>query len=61
LRFAVSARRERLAGTDVHGQPHDRIVLRLPVHLGQHGVRLGVGEEAAALDRRQLRRIAQHQ
>ena len=35
--------------------------MRLPVHLGQHHVRLGLGEEAAALDRRQLRRIAQHQ
>jgi hypothetical protein len=31
------------------------------VHLGQHRVGLGLGEEAAALDRRQLRRIAQHQ
>ncbi len=33
----------------------------LPVHLGQHRVGLGFGEEAAALDRRQLRRIAEHQ
>ncbi len=29
--------------------------------LGQHDVRLGLGEEAAALDRRQLRGIAEHQ
>ena len=31
------------------------------MHLGQHHVGLGLGEEAAALDGRQLRRIAQHQ
>ena len=31
------------------------------MHLGQHHVGLGLGEEAAALDRRQLRRIAEHQ
>ncbi len=31
------------------------------MHLGQHRVRFGLGEESAALDRRQLRRIAQHQ
>ena len=35
--------------------------LRLPVDLGQHDVGLGVGEEAAALHRRQLRRIAEHE
>jgi hypothetical protein len=29
--------------------------------LGQHDVGLGIGEEAAALDRRQLGRVAQHQ
>ena len=34
---------------------------RLPVHFGQHHVGLGLGEKAAALDRRQLRRIAEHQ
>ena len=49
------------AGADVHRQPHDRIVLRLPVHLGEHRVRLGLGEETAALDRRQLRGVAEHQ
>ena len=31
------------------------------MHLGQHRVGLAVGEEAAALDRRQLRGIAEHQ
>ena len=31
------------------------------MHFGQHHVGLGIGEEAAALNRRQLRRIAQHQ
>ena len=60
-RFAVAAGLEIEAGADVHRQPDDRIVLGLPVHLGQHGVGLGLGEEAAALDRRQLRRIAEHQ
>ena len=33
----------------------------LPVHLGEHRVGLGLGEKAAALDRRQLRRVAEHQ
>ena len=45
----------------VHRHPHDRIVLRLAVHLGQHRVGLGRREEARALDRRQLRGIAEHQ
>ena len=52
---------ELLAGSDIHRQPDDRIVLRLPVHFGQHGVGGSFGEEAAAGDRRQLRRVAQHQ
>ena len=33
----------------------------LPVHFGEHHVGLGLGEKAAALDRRQLRRVAEHQ
>ena len=61
LRVAVAAGLEIVAGADVHRQADNRIALGLPVHLGQHRVRLGLGEEAAALDRRQLRRIAQHQ
>ena len=44
-----------------HRQADDRVVGRLPVHLGQHHVRLGGGEVAAAGDRRKLRRVAQHQ
>ena len=31
------------------------------MHFGQHRVGFGLGEKAAALDRRQLRRIAEHQ
>jgi hypothetical protein len=31
------------------------------MHLGEHRVRLGFREEAAALDRRQLRGVAEHQ
>ena len=31
------------------------------MHLGQHRVGLAIGEEAAALDRRQLRGVAEHQ
>ncbi len=50
-----------MTGPDRHRQPHDRIVLRLPMHLREHGVGLGVGEKAATLDRRQLRRVAEHQ
>ena len=45
----------------IHRHPHDRIVLGLAMHFGQHHVGLGLGEEAAALDRRQLRGIAEHQ
>ena len=59
--FTVAARLDVFAGADVHRQPHDRIVLRLPVHLGEHRVRLGLGEETAALDRRQLRGVTEHQ
>ena len=59
--FRRTGLRQPIAGADLHRQPHDRIVLRLPMHLGQHGVGLGVGEEAAALNGRQLRRIAEHQ
>ncbi len=61
LRLAVAAGLDLAALPHVHGQPHDRIVLRLPVNLGQHGVGLRLGEEAAALDRRKLRRVAQDQ
>jgi hypothetical protein len=53
--------RQRIAGPDRHRQPHDRIVLRLAMHLREHGVGLGVGEKAATLDRRQLRGVAEHQ
>ena len=60
-RYSVLAGHEPLAVAHLHREPHDRIVLRLAVHLGQHRVRLDVGEEAAALHRRQLRRIAEHQ
>ncbi len=42
-------------------QANDRIVLGLPVDLREHDVRLGVGEEAAAFDRGQLRGVAEHQ
>ena len=59
--FAVAAGLEIFAGADVHRQADDRVVVGLPVHLGEHHVGLGLGEKAAALDRRQLRRIAQHQ
>ena len=59
--FAVAAGLEIFAGADLHRQADDRIVLRLAVHLGEHHVGLGLGEEAAALDRRQLRRVAEHQ
>ena len=52
---------EPLAFAHLHGEPHDRVVVRLPVHLGQHRVRLRFGEEAAAGDRRKLRGIAEHQ
>ena len=59
--LAIAAGLEIVAGADVHRQPNDRIARGLPMHLGQHRVRLGLGEKAAALDRRQLRRVAQHQ
>ena len=61
LALAVAADLERAALANVHRHPHDRIVLRLAVHFGEHRVRLGVGEEAAAGNRRQLRGIAEHQ
>ncbi len=61
LGLAVAARHERLAGPDLHRQPHDRIVLRLPMHLGEHGVGRCVGEKAATLDGRQLRGVAEYQ
>ena len=61
LALAMAADFEFAALADVHRHPHDRIVLRLAMHLGQHRVGLAVGEEAAALDRRQLRGIAEHQ
>ena len=59
--FAVAADFELAALADIHRHPHDRVVLGLAMHFGQHRVGLGVGEEAAALDRRQLRGIAEHQ
>ena len=59
--FAVTADLKLPALADIHRHPHDRIVLRLAVHFGQHRVGLAIGEEAAALDRRQLRGIAEHQ
>ena len=59
--LAVAAGLEIFARTDIHRQPHDRVVLGLPVHLGEHGIRLGFGEKSTALDRRQLRGIAEHQ
>ena len=61
MRLAIDAGFEGAAFADVHRQPHDRIVLGLPVHLGQHRVGFGIGEEAAALDRRKLRRVSQHE
>src|SRR5262249_17986464 len=59
--FAIAALRQRVAGPNHHRQPHDRVVLGLPMHLGEHGIGLGVGEKAAALDRWQLRGVAEHQ
>src|SRR5664280_2843420 len=59
--LAVAAGLEIFAGANVHRQPNDWIARGLPVHLGEHRVRLGLGEKSAALDRRQLRRVAQHQ
>ena len=58
---AVFAERQAFAVAHLHREPDDRVVLRLAVHLGQHRVRLDLGEEAAALHRRKLRGIAQHQ
>ena len=46
---------------NIHRQPHDRIIRRLAMHFRQHRVGFGFREIAAALDRRQLRRIAQHE
>ena len=60
-RIAENAALDALACADRHRQADDRIVRRLSMHLFQHHVGLGVGEEAAALHRRQLRRIAEHQ
>jgi predicted secreted protein len=60
-RLSPNRRAQHAALADGHRHAHDRIVARLTVHLGQHHIRLMLGEEAAALDRRQLRRIAQHQ
>ena len=51
---------QRAARADRRRQMDDRIALGLPVDLRQHHVRLGVGEIPATLDRRKLRRIAQH-
>jgi len=61
LGLAVGAGNKAAAFANVHRQPHDRIVSCLAVHFGQHHVGGRVGEIAAALDRRKLRRIAQHQ
>ena len=61
LGLSVLSRSKRFTLPDIHGQADNGIVAGLPVHLGEHCVRLGIGEEAAALDGRQLRRIAEHQ
>ncbi len=44
-----------------HRQANDGIARRLPVDFREHHVGLGLGEIAAALHGRQLRRIAEHE
>ena len=61
LALAMAADFEFAAFADIHRHPHDRVVLGLAMHLGQHRVGLAIGEEAAALDRRQLRGVAEHE
>ncbi|MGY3470159.1 hypothetical protein ACVW0I_007030 [Bradyrhizobium sp. LM6.11] len=61
LALAIAADVELTSLADVHRHSHDRVVLGLAVHLGQHRVGFAIGEEAGALDRRQLRGITQHQ
>ena len=58
---AVIAKTQPFAGPHLHRQFDDRIARRLPMHFGQHDVGLLLGEIAAALDRRQLRGVAEHQ
>ena len=59
--LAIAADIEFSALADIHRHPHDRIVLGLAMHFRQHRVGLALGEKPAALDRRQLRGIAEHQ
>ena len=47
-RLAGAHRLDPLAAPDRHGQPDDGIVGGLPVHLGQHCIGLGFGEESTA-------------
>ncbi len=59
--LAELAHRQALALARKHGEADDRVIDRLPVHLRQHDVRLGLGEEATALSRRKLGGITQNQ
>ena len=52
-------KREPAAFAHDHRQPDDRVVFGLPMNLGQHDVGFGLGEEAAAGNRRQLGGIAE--
>ena len=59
--LAIGAGLQAAALAHHHRQVDDGIVLGLPMHLREHHVGLAFGEEAAALHRRQLGRIAEHQ
>ncbi len=61
LGVTIAAALEVTAFPHGHGELNDRVVGRLAVDLGEHEVRLIGREEAGALHRRELERIAQHQ
>src|SRR3712207_8356731 len=50
--LAVGAGLEPAALAHLHGEMNDRVVLGLPVNLGEHYVGPGLGEEASAFHRR---------
>jgi len=52
---------EKTAFAHGHRELDDRIIGRLAVDFGEHDIGFFSGEEARALHRRQLERIAEHQ
>src|SRR3984957_2440470 len=60
-RFAIDALLQVTARANDFREANDRIVLRLPMDVGQHDVRRALGEKAAPFDGRQLKWVAEDQ